>query len=180
MMRQSAAAWHKAWLGLGGNIGNVEANFRYALRRLAENNACRLLDLSALYRSKAWGRENQPDFLNACAALETCLSPHALLRLCQKIEKEKKRERAEKWGPRSLDIDILIYEGYQSGGADNSLILPHPYLAERVFTVLPLAEISPDLPLNGINFRKRARVMQEQGLTSAIEKLAKSDNWYKL
>ncbi|KAA6204799.1 MAG: 2-amino-4-hydroxy-6-hydroxymethyldihydropteridine diphosphokinase [Candidatus Tokpelaia sp.] len=176
-----ATLYHKAWLGLGGNLGPVEENFRYALQNLAKNAACRIKAVSSLYRTQAWGKENQPDFLNACIMLETALTPQALLQVCLRLEREKKRERIEKWGPRSLDIDILFYEGYTSGGSDNNtLVLPHLYSAERPFTVIPLAEISPDLSLDGINFRQRAAVMRKNGQSRTVRKIAKSAYWYKL
>lgn len=178
---QHATIYHKAWLGLGGNLGPVKENFLYALQNLAKNAACRIKAVSSLYRSRAWGKENQPDFLNACIMLETALKPQALLQFCLQLEQEKKRERVEKWGPRSLDIDILFYEDYTSGESDNNtLILPHPYSATRPFTVIPLAEISPNLSLDGVNFCQRAAIMRKNGQSRTVKKIAKSAHWYKL
>jgi len=179
---QDRIRYHKAWLGLGGNIGEVEEHFRYALRHLAAAKACRLKAVSSLYRSKAWGRESQPDFLNACVLLETALTPAALLRLCLRLEQEKQRQRGEKWGPRSLDIDILFYEGYNSSGqgADTDLTVPHPYSGARPFVVIPLAEISPDLQLDGTSFRQRAEIMQQNGQSKTVKKVANSKTWYKI
>lgn len=177
-MEKIAAQGHsaKAWLGLGGNLGQAEAHFRYAVTRLRQAS-CKIITVSALYQSPAWGKENQPDFINACLLLETKLPPKELLHLCLSIERERGRIRAEKWGPRSLDIDILLYENYQSPPADKELILPHPFLSERAFVILPLAEISPQLQLSGETLASRAAAMRQSGAAAGIKTLKPAALW---
>lgn len=173
--------YHESWLSLGGNIGDVKQHFRYALQKITDHAECHLLAVSSLYQTPAWGYKNQADFLNACAHLETALTPQALLQFCLQTEKECGRQRQEKWGSRSLDMDILFYGAYKcTGEGDNKLTLPHPHIAERAFVVIPLAEISPDLLLNGVNFRKRAAEMKKYGKTAGIKKIAKASEWHNL
>ena len=135
-----------AWLGLGGNIGDVSATMTEALRRL-EAGGARLVRRSADYETPPWGKLDQPPFLNACAEVATRLSPLELLRLCLAVETSLGRIREVKWGPRVIDIDLLVYDGAVLSTPE--LTLPHPFIAERAFVLLPLAEIAPDLALAG-------------------------------
>lgn len=96
--------------------------------------------VSRFYATKAWGIENQPDFANAVMEIKTELSPHDLLRALQKIELEMGRKRTEKWGPRIIDLDILLYDNLQIN--DETLKIPHPYMQERDFVMIPLREIN--------------------------------------
>lgn len=131
------------FLGLGGNLGDPLAAFRrtrLALLEHAEVFACRS---SALYRTPAiGGPPGQPDYLNAVLCLQTCLSPRSLLRLCQDLERAEGRQRLEHWGPRTLDIDLLLYG--QEVLREEGLEVPHPRLAERLFVLLPLTDLAPD------------------------------------
>jgi 2-amino-4-hydroxy-6-hydroxymethyldihydropteridine diphosphokinase len=136
-----------ATLGLGGNIGDPPAAMAQALATVAESQNCRLLDVSQLYRTPPWGKIDQADFYNCCALIETSLSPEALLDFCLDIEKGMKRVRIERWGPRTIDIDVLTY------GAQilktGKIEVPHPRMTERAFVLMPLADIAPDLAING-------------------------------
>ncbi len=136
-----------AALGLGGNIGDVAGAFLQALGRLANTSGVGRLRASSVYRTPPWGKMDQPDFLNMAALVETILPPRALLALCLDIERDLGRRRLERWGPRTLDIDILIYGEATIDEPD--LKIPHPRAAERAFVLAPLAEVAPHLRVGG-------------------------------
>lgn len=145
-----------ALVGLGGNLGDAAAAVREAFRALGALPHTRLLRTSRLYRSPPWGRTDQPDFINAVAMLETGLSPRELLDAMLGIEHQAGRERRpdERWGPRTLDLDLLLY-----GGAaidEPGLHVPHPHLHERMFALQPLVEIAPDAMIPGIGVARDA------------------------
>ncbi len=142
-----AESMYRIYLGLGANLGDRRASLRRALRLLAHLEDTQLLRVSSFYETPPWGNEKQPPFLNACAALETRLSPLVFLRRAQRIERALGRVRKEHWGPRTIDIDLLFAEGFESAAPE--LRLPHPYLHERAFVLLPLAEIVPGLIVRG-------------------------------
>ena len=132
----------RAFLGLGANIGNREENLRLALRWLSR--ACRVVATSSLYRSAAVvveGAEPGPDYLNAACEIETDLAPDELLRFVKDIEYEMGRRPAERWAPRIIDIDLLLYGDVVVSSA--ALTVPHALLAERNFVLVPLAELAP-------------------------------------
>lgn len=137
----------RAYLGLGGNLGDPQAAMAAALRSIDAREDCQIVAVSRLFRTPPWGKTDQPDFLNACAAIETDLSPRALLALCLETEQRFKRVRQERWGPRTLDIDVLDHGGkcYR----DDHLLLPHPRIAERAFVLVPLCDIAPELMIGG-------------------------------
>ena len=140
------------YLSLGSNLGNREALLREAVRRLAALPETRLLAESAIYETPPWGKTDQPPFLNMAVALDTRLSPETLLTATQQIEDALGRQRTEKWGPRTLDIDLLVVEGETRQTAE--LTLPHPYLTARRFVLAPLAEIAPELVIRGKTVRE--------------------------
>ncbi|WP_280925021.1 MULTISPECIES: 2-amino-4-hydroxy-6-hydroxymethyldihydropteridine diphosphokinase [Ciceribacter] len=140
-------AWRPATLGLGGNIGDPVAAMALALRRLDARPDCRVTAVSRLYRTPPWGKTDQADFYNSCALVETTLSAKALLAVCLDIERDMKRERIERWGPRTIDIDILTYDDERHG--EEALKVPHPRMTERAFVLMPLADIAADLPVDG-------------------------------
>jgi len=131
-------------LGLGSNLGDKRGNIAKALSALDAGGA-RILARSADCCTAPWGPVAQDWFVNACAVAETELAPDSLLALCLRVERELGRIREVKWGPRVIDIDILTYDDLEV--STPSLNLPHPYLAERAFVLVPLAEIAPDLKL---------------------------------
>jgi len=136
------------YIGLGSNLADPRAQVEHALRALDAVPLTQLLRRSRLYRSAPWGRADQPEFVNAVAELRTGLTPRALLAALLAIERGAGRERdATRWGPRVLDLDILVY-GDQSID-EPGLHVPHPHLHERAFVLLPLAEIAPDLSVPG-------------------------------
>lgn len=136
----------RVWLGFGGNLGDVAARIDEAIARLGAGGL-RLLARSSDYETPPWGRTDQPTFVNAVARFETALDPHAVLALALTTEAALGRERREKWGPRVIDIDILVYEGVDLD--EPRLSLPHPYIKDRAFVLVPLAEIDPGLVVGG-------------------------------
>ena len=142
----------RAYLGLGGNIGNVKENMQEALRLLQANNAVKLIKQSSYYETAPVGFEQQEWFINIVIEIETGLPPYELLELCNKVEHQLKRERLIRWGPRTIDIDILLYEGFKSN--EPKLIVPHPRMQERAFVMIPLLEIAPDLKIKGQSLKE--------------------------
>jgi 2-amino-4-hydroxy-6-hydroxymethyldihydropteridine diphosphokinase len=136
-----------AVLGLGGNIGDTRSLMAKAIERLAKNPEIGLQAVSALYRTPPWGKTNQPPFLNAAVRIETKLSPAALLKTVLGVEHELGRERAERWGPRTIDIDILLYGTIAID--EPGLRIPHPRLKERAFALAPLVDVMPDTEVSG-------------------------------
>ncbi len=126
-------------VALGSNLGDREKILESALASLKKCPEISHLRASKFYETKAWGKEDQADFLNGVVLFETSLNPYALLSLLQKIEEEHGRVRKEKWGPRTLDLDIIFYGNYSS--FDDDLRLPHPYCRERDFVTIPLREL---------------------------------------
>ena len=137
----------EAALGLGGNLGDPVAAFATALRRLGATPGVALRARSSVWRTAPWGVEDQPEFRNMAVLVETTLPAEDLLALCLAIEREGGRERRERWGPRTLDIDILTYG---DAAIDRpGLQIPHPRIAERAFVLAPLAEIAPRTAIGG-------------------------------
>ena len=132
-----------AYLLLGSNLGDRADYLRQARTQLAAS-AGTIVAESGLYETAAWGREDQPAFLNQALALRTALSAEALLAACQATEQRAGRERLERWGSRTLDVDILLFGAEII--ATPTLTVPHPRLAERRFALLPLAEIAGSRP----------------------------------
>ena len=138
-----------AFIGIGSNLGYPSRQVEAAIDRLSELRGSRLLARSSLYRSTPFGGVEQPDFINAAVHLETTLSPHDLLDGLQHVERAHGRERdGQRWGPRVLDLDLLVYG--DSRISEPGLKVPHPGIAERNFVLLPLSEIAPDLDIPGL------------------------------
>lgn len=129
------------YLSLGSNLGHSKTQLEAALADLAALTETRVTATSKQYCSKPWGKPDQPDFLNMVAQVETELAPERLLNECKRIEREAGRGEGERWGPRVLDIDILLYEGITM--AAPQLTIPHPRMWERRFVLQPLAELYP-------------------------------------
>jgi 2-amino-4-hydroxy-6-hydroxymethyldihydropteridine diphosphokinase len=133
------------FLGLGANLGDREAALRFAIEALERAGDVRVLRSSSVYETDPVGGPEQPPYLNAVIEVETELAPHALLDRALGIEAERGRARAERWGPRVLDIDLL--EGTADDGSpiridDARLTVPHPRMRERAFVLVPLAELT--------------------------------------
>lgn len=138
-----------AWVGIGSNLSDPELQVRRALSELAGLPRTRLAACSALYRTAPVGPQDQPDFVNAVVRLETALDPVALLAALQGVERLHGRVRdGTRWGPRTLDLDILLYGGERI--ALPGLTIPHPEIASRAFVLVPLADVAPpDLQVPG-------------------------------
>ena len=138
----------RAFVALGGNLGDTRTILQQALDALGMLPGTRLVAQSRFYRTPPWGLREQPAFLNAAVELDTVLGPHELLDALLRIERDAGRVRdGERWGPRTLDLDLLHMDGLALH--DERLTLPHPRIAERAFVLLPLAELAPDLELSG-------------------------------
>jgi 2-amino-4-hydroxy-6-hydroxymethyldihydropteridine diphosphokinase len=139
----------EALIAFGGNVGNVRETLARALAVFCDGAIVRLAARSSDYSTPPWGVADQPRFVNLCIAVATELAPHALLARAQAVERAFGRDRANerRWGPRTLDIDLLAYDDV--GLDDAGLTLPHPRLFERAFVLVPLAEIAPDRMIAG-------------------------------
>ncbi len=163
-----------AALGLGGNIGDPAAAMAKALHELDRHENCRLLAVSGLYRTPPWGKTDQADFFNCCALVETSLTAPALLQLCLDIERGMKRVRTERWGPRTIDIDVLTFGNEVI--LTESIEVPHPRMTERAFVLMPLAEIAPDIDVRG----KPVREWLQQADRSGIVRTNEKREWWTL
>jgi 2-amino-4-hydroxy-6-hydroxymethyldihydropteridine diphosphokinase len=128
---------HLAYVGLGSNLGDCTANLQRAYDALRAVG--RIVRASSIYRTRPWGRVDQPDFENAVVLLQTDRDPHALLDALRAIERRLGRTDGERWGPRAIDLDLLLFDDLKISQAN--LQLPHPRLAERAFVLVPLAEL---------------------------------------
>lgn len=155
----------KAWLGIGSNIGDMAAMLDRAVDKLAAIPGIRVVARSPDYRTPPWGKTDQPWFLNGAVGIETDLVPHALLDACQGIERDLGRIREERWGPRIIDIDVLAYEG--AAVEDERLVLPHRYVRERAFVLVPLNEIAPDLTIGGEKVSDALAKLDQTGIARA-------------
>jgi len=154
-------------IALGGNVGDVRATFQKAIAHILGMAQAALLARSSDYATPPWGDEQQPRFINACVEIETALDPHALLFTLHKIEQKFGRDRANerRWGPRTLDLDLIAYDDVSIQQPE--LTLPHPRLFERAFVLIPLAEIASDRLIAG---RTIASALAELS-TDGIERL---------
>lgn len=169
----SSEPFRQATLGLGGNIGDPARAMAEALRALDARPDCRVVAVSRLYRTPPWGKTDQDWFFNACALIETRLGAEPLLDTCLAIERDMKRERKERWGPRTIDIDVLTYEGVQQTGG--RLELPHPRMTGRGFVLMPLADVAPALDVQGRTVESWLKDVDVAG----IEPASTGSEWWK-
>jgi 2-amino-4-hydroxy-6-hydroxymethyldihydropteridine diphosphokinase len=157
----------QALLGLGGNLGNVRTTLDHAVAALCDGHDVQLVARSSDYRTPPWGVTDQPPFVNIAIVVETTLSPRDLLDRALHVEAMLGRDRAKelRWGPRTLDIDILAYDELEI--EERGLTLPHPHLFQRVFVLAPLAEIAPDRTIKGIAIAEALERLDPSG----VEKL---------
>ncbi|MDO5793360.1 MAG: 2-amino-4-hydroxy-6-hydroxymethyldihydropteridine diphosphokinase [Turicibacter sp.] len=153
---------NKAYLGLGSNLGDKKHYLYDAIQWLNRHEQITIVQLSSLYETAPWGYTDQDVFMNLVVEVETSLNPIELLDVCQSIENELGRVREIKWGPRVIDVDILLYndEVIES----DRLTVPHPYMTERDFVMIPLAEINPQLIIKGKTVQEWAQQFDAQAL----------------
>jgi 2-amino-4-hydroxy-6-hydroxymethyldihydropteridine diphosphokinase len=160
--------WMPAYVGLGSNLDGPGAQVEHALAALGELPRSRCVARSSLYRSKPLGPVAQPDFVNAAAGLITQLRPDELLVELKRLEERLGRERPiVRWGPRRIDLDLLVYGDARIDDPD--LTVPHPGIAERAFVLVPLAELAPDLEVAGAG---RVRALLDRLGTTGLERIA--------
>ncbi len=130
-----------AYVGLGANLGDPRLQLQEALARLADSEEIEVVKVSSFYLNPPLGPPDQPWYVNAVAQIRTRLTPEELLRVLHRVEREMGRFRQERWGPRLIDLDLLLYGGEILSGPD--LKVPHPEMQHRSFVLVPLAEIAP-------------------------------------
>src|SRR6202045_4749643 len=151
-------------ISLGGNVGDVRATFQKAIPNICGMMQAALLARSSDYATPPWGEEQQARFINACIEIETSLDPHALLFVLHKVERKFGRDRAkeQRWGPRTLDLDLIAYDDVSIDKPE--LTLPHPRLFERAFVLVPLAEIAPDRVIGGRRITEALAELTTEGI----------------
>lgn len=138
---------NKAYLGLGTNMGDRLDYISSACEILSNNDNIEITNKSKLYETKAWGYTDQADFLNLCLEIETSLDEYELLKICQDVEQRLNRERIIRWGPRTIDVDILFFNDIILN--NENLSLPHPRISERAFVIIPLMDLNQNLLIKG-------------------------------
>ena len=161
-----------AVLGFGGNIGDSRKMIAAAIERLAANSRITIEDVSALYLTPPWGKTDQPPFLNAAARIDTSLPPRLLLNAILDVERDLGRERIERWGPRTIDIDILLYGSVEID--EPFLHIPHPRLTERAFALKPLIDVMPDATIGGRSAQEWLMLADSSGVHRVAE-----PGWHK-
>ena len=151
-------------IALGGNVGDVRATFDKAVAHICGMAQAALLARSSDYATPPWGHQQQDRFINACIEIETSLDPHALLFTLHRIEQKFGRDRTAetRWGPRTLDLDLLAYDDATIDKPE--LTLPHPRLFERAFVLVPLAEIAPERIIAGRRVKDALAQLSTQGI----------------
>lgn len=152
----------KAFLSLGSNMGDRLEYLSKAIDKIAEIQGCNILNKSRVYETEPWGYENQEAFLNLCISIETSLSPYELLESLQRIELELDRVRKIHWGPRTIDIDILLFDDIIC--EDDKLTIPHPRMRERAFVLIPLYDIEKNLIIDGIKLEDLINKIDTRGI----------------
>ena len=149
-------------IALGSNLGDKVGNIETAIRLLGERGDVSIVRRSRNFATEPWGKTDQDTFVNACISVATKLSPRALLERCQEIEQRMGRQQTEKWGPRLIDLDLLVYGDQSIHEPD--FVLPHPHIAERAFVLAPLMDIAPDLMLSGQSVRALHAAIDRTGV----------------
>lgn len=149
-----------AYIGLGSNMGNPVENLRQALQKLNGIKGVEVQAVAGVFRTAPVGYEEQEWFHNTVAEITTELTPHQLLHVLLNIEAQLGRVRTIHWGPRTLDLDLLLYEDQVI--EDEQLIVPHPRMVERAFVMVPLAELAPQLTVGGKTVAEVAKLLEKQ------------------
>lgn len=168
----SGRSRERVYLSLGGNLGDPSTAMGTALRLLDADATTDVIAVSSLYRTPPWGKRDQPEFLNAGAELSTGRSPRSLLELCLALERRLERVREERWGPRLIDIDILVFGNRTIH--EPGLDVPHVRMLERAFVLVPLLEIAPTLYVGGRSVSAHLEGVDCGG----IERLPSGGDWW--
>lgn len=154
----------RAFVAFGGNVGDARDTIARAIAQFCDGDRIRLIARSSDYETPPWGKTDQPAFINACIMIETGLTPVGLLDRAHEVERAfgRDRHKEERWGPRSLDIDLLTYG--EDKIDDPDLTLPHPRLFERAFVLVPLTEIAPDAVVDGRSVREALDRLDQAGI----------------
>jgi 2-amino-4-hydroxy-6-hydroxymethyldihydropteridine diphosphokinase len=161
---------YRAFLGLGSNLGDRAGNLKSAIRLLDNENEIKVTKISSVYETEPIGNMEQSSFYNCVIEIETDLKPIELLKAGNQVEAELKRERSIRWGPRTIDIDILLYGNLAI--KESELQIPHPRICERAFVLVPLLELSPKIEIPSLG---RADGCLEGVRSQGIKKLAVLD-----
>lgn len=172
-MSPTEAKVHDVLLGLGGNLEDPPASMSAALHLLQADDAIDVISVSRLYRTPPWGNTDQNWFFNCCALARTTLDPHELLDACLSAERQLKRVRRERWGPRIIDIDVLTFG--DRNVHEDGLRIPHPHMHERAFVLLPLLDIAADVIVQGLAVSEWAVSADRSG----IEIVSEDGNWWR-
>ena len=151
---------HVAYIAMGSNIGGKEGYLNFAVRELSNSQGCNVLQVSSFIETAPYGNVAQDDFLNGCLALETLLTPHELLDLLLEIETKAGRVRGVRWGPRTLDLDIIFYDDLIL--SDNNLRIPHKEAHKRDFVLIPMREIAEN-KLHPVFLKTVVELIEEKG-----------------
>ncbi len=154
---------YSVFLGIGSNVGERQKFLNGAAAALKQVPNVKIVWASSVYETDPYGKVDQPKFLNAALEIETTLLPTELLARVKSIEESIGRTKTEAWGPREIDIDILLYDGLVH--TDEALTVPHPELEKRKFVLVPLREIAPDLvhPIHGMTISELASACRDNG-----------------
>ncbi|MCM8710926.1 2-amino-4-hydroxy-6-hydroxymethyldihydropteridine diphosphokinase [Clostridium sp. SYSU_GA19001] len=133
--------WHNTYIAFGSNLGNKKENIYNAIEYINSSTHTKVIKVSSLYETKPVGYENQDNFINGTLQAKTLLSPKELIAFLLDVEKKLKRERTIKWGPRTIDLDVLLYDNLITSFEE--IVIPHPRMHERMFVLEPLCEIAP-------------------------------------
>ncbi len=150
--------WHKAYISIGSNIGNKEENIKKSIDKLKEFKEIKVTKIASIIETEPWGYENQDSFKNTAIEIRTFLNPKELMTILLNIEKDMKRERVIKWGPRIIDLDIIFFDDYVT--SDEYVTIPHPRMEEREFVLEPLNEIAPNF-IHPLNNKRVFRMLEE-------------------
>lgn len=153
---------HEVYISLGSNMGDKQSHINQAVSLLDAHVSVSQVRLSSLYASAPIGYLEQDDFINAVVEIKTTLRSKDVLLLCQSIEQQLYRKRIKRWGPRTIDLDILLYDDQRVSKPE--LEVPHPRMHERAFALLPLLELAPDVRLNGVAASKFLENVQDQSI----------------
>ena len=161
--------WHRAFVAFGSNMGDKEYYLEKGLKELKEHPLCRPVKVSKVYRTTPYGGVEQEDFLNGVMELETLLTPFELLEKLQQVERQAGRERKVHWGPRTLDLDLLLYDDCVID--TETLTVPHPDMQNRDFVLAPLCEIAPFVrhPFTGKTAKQMLEELKHNGEKHVVD-----------